>query len=151
MSKCLIEYGKIAKWVLGWSNQIAHRENSRFQFTHHLLLSIMKCRSGIAWPILNSMGVRFEALAALKALKPQISCEMATGLILPLSPRARRAMNHAQNYAACRNAHVVTSADLLAGLISTIDCSAFVALRILDIDVIHLEVLIRSANHQEEE
>ncbi len=106
-----------ARKVVQLANQEAQRFNHESIGTEHILLSLVREGSGVAANVLNNLAV--DPLQIRLEIEKIISSgpDMVTGGKLPLTPRAKRAIEYAMEEARNLNHNYVGSEHLLLGLL----------------------------------
>ncbi len=103
--------------VMHLANQEAHRFTHEFIDTEHVLLGLIKLGQGVAADVLKNLAVDLNKIEAEVEELVQGGPEVVTMGKLPMTPRAKKVIEHAQEEACKLNQHHVGTEHILLGLL----------------------------------
>ncbi len=106
-----------ARKVMALANQEAQRLNHEYLGTEHILLGLVKEGSGVGATVLRNLGMDIKRLRGEVEKLVKSGPEMVTIGKLPMTPRAKRAIECAMEEAVALNHNYVGTEHLLLGLL----------------------------------
>lgn len=113
----MADYSDRAKRVMQLANQEAQRFNHEYLGTEHILLGIVKEGGGVAARVLHDLGVDLRKIRLEVEKLVQSGPDMVTMGKLPMTPRAKKVLEYAEQEAGALNHPQVESEDILLGLL----------------------------------